>query len=193
MEMGIAPQDITAVIAAGGASVRFGRDKATFVVGDETLLDRTVGIAYKLASTVLISLPKKESGEPQDWKGIRSRMKVVDDHVSAQGPAAALLAGLRAAETPWLLMLPTDLPFMTASALKGLLEGEDEVARVAVDRSGRLHPAVCLVPVLQFDTLLSLAASGESALHRLLAAINTRDVETEERALHNMNRPQDAP
>ena len=102
--------DLTLIIAAGGKSTRMGRDKRFLPLDGEALLARTLrkGRAAGFRSIVLAA-----EGERSDLTALAEEFgaSLVTDEQPAQGPAAAIAAGLAAAKTEWALVLSADMPF----------------------------------------------------------------------------------
>ena len=121
--------DLTLVVAAGGKSMRMGRDKRFLPIGGESLLARTLrkGRAAGFHAIVLAA-----EGERGDLAALATEFgaALVTDEIPAQGPAAAIAAGLAAAETEWSLVLSADMPFYDFELVRALLpaaEGETQV------------------------------------------------------------------
>ena len=77
--------DCLAVIMAGGDSQRMGRDKASLVLGEQTLMQRVAEIMQVVFPQVVVSVrtPRADIALPQ-----------VCDVFSDLGPLAGLCAGL---------------------------------------------------------------------------------------------------
>ena len=106
----MSPADLTLIVAAGGRSTRMGRDKRFLPLDGEALLARTLrkGRAAGFRSIVLAA-----EGERSDLTALAEEYGayLVTDEIPAQGPAAAIAAGLAAAQTEWALVLSADMPF----------------------------------------------------------------------------------
>lgn len=99
--------DFSVLVLSGGKSSRMGRDKALLELDGATLLERTVDLGHALgASQVLIS---------------RNQPGFIQDRVKDAGPMAGIAAGIEHCNTPWLLVLPVDMPLLTTQALTPLL------------------------------------------------------------------------
>jgi molybdopterin-guanine dinucleotide biosynthesis protein A len=86
-----------------------------------------------------------------------------------KGPLMGIYSGLRAAKTPWLLVVPCDSPALpddlVARMVKGI--GQHDIA-VAFD-GDRLHPVVALLRTSLADDLAATLAEGERKIDRWYA------------------------
>ena len=116
----MSPTDLTLIIAAGGKSTRMGRDKRFLPLDGEALLARTLrmGRMAGFSSIVLAA-----EGERSDLTALAEEYGayLVTDEIPAQGPAAAIAAGLAAAKTEWALVLSADMPFYDFELVRTLL------------------------------------------------------------------------
>ena len=125
----MSPADLTLIVAAGGKSTRMGTDKRFLPLNGESLLARTLrkGRAAGFRSIVLAA-----EGDRSDLTALAEEYgaQLVTDELPAQGPAAAIAAGLAAAKTKWALVLSADMPFYEFELVRALLpeaEGETQV------------------------------------------------------------------
>jgi len=158
----VAASPLTGILLAGGASTRFGSPKALAWFAGETLEER----AWRLL------------GETCD-----ERLLVGGDGLAdpGTGPVAAIAVGLRAATRDVAVVVPVDMPLLTAEALR-LLAGACHDAAVA--QAGPLPCAVARRMLPAFET-------GERRLGAVLDGLETARVELEERLLANVNEPAD--
>ena len=153
---------LTGILLAGGASSRFGSPKELAVVDGETLGDR----AWRLL------------GEACDER-IRVGSGGVDD--PGTGPVAAIAAGLRATSHEIAVVIPVDMPRLTAAALHELAA----VCRdAAVAQNGPLPCAVALRVLPAFET-------DERRLRTVLAGLDTAQIAIGAALLLNVNTPAD--
>src|SRR5205823_2260357 len=99
LHRGVADHGLTGVLLVGGASARFGSPKALARLGDETLAER----AWRLLGEVC-----------------EERIAVLEDGLDVRAPIAGVVAGLRAASHEISLIVPVDVPLVTAGALRRL-------------------------------------------------------------------------
>ncbi|MEZ5979542.1 MAG: molybdenum cofactor guanylyltransferase [Planctomycetota bacterium] len=156
------------LVLCGGASRRFGSDKALVEHDGSTLLERTLAVLESCCGRVFLAT----GAEPRyaATVGDGARRRVVLDRGPDLGPLAGLEAGLRAARdaggSPWLLVLATDLPNVTSEVLGALLDrAREALAHVCVwrDASG-VHPVLAAVHV---DALPAVAAALDRGERRL--------------------------
>jgi molybdenum cofactor guanylyltransferase len=112
----------TAVIAgyvmAGGASERFGFDKARAELGGKTMLARMSALVEEVTGSVSVVAPARRYDQFDMW--------VVEDLWPGQGPLGGIITALTAtAETDggreWNLIVGCDMPFLTPQWLTHLV------------------------------------------------------------------------
>jgi len=158
----VADPGLTGILLAGGASRRFGSPKADAVFGGETLRER----AWRLL------------GEACDERLLVGSGGLDDP---GTGPVAAIAAGLRAASHELALVIPVDMPLLTAASLRRLAAACRDAA---VAQAGPLPCAVARRALPAFET-------EERRLRTVLDGLDTARVELDERELANVNEPDD--
>ncbi|MGH2999444.1 MAG: molybdenum cofactor guanylyltransferase, partial [Gaiellaceae bacterium] len=116
---------LTGLLLVGGASTRFGSPKALARIGDETLAERAWRILGD-ACDERIAVGKGDEELP---------FPVLADGVAERAAIHGLVAGLRAAHTDVCVVLPVDMPHMTAAALRLLA---DACRDAAIPQTGPL-------------------------------------------------------
>jgi molybdenum cofactor guanylyltransferase len=171
--------EVTGVLLVGGASRRFGSPKALARFQGEVLGERAHRLLDEAFGRVFVV---GKAGDDLDLP-----FDVVDDGSDLRAPIVGLVAALRHAETDVCVVLPTDMPLVSAALLERLA---DEVAGfdAAVPQTGPLPGAYrkSALPVLE-----RRFATGELALYRALEELSVCVVETDERELRNVNAPAD--
>ena len=125
---------ISGYVLAGGESSRMQRDgaarvdKALLRFGGETLLERALGVVRDVCGNASILC-----GPAERCEVLRPYGRTVPDRVMRCGPMGGVVAALEDAEEDWLLVMPVDLPLLSASALRALVDtamsnGEPKVA-----------------------------------------------------------------
>jgi len=158
----VADRGLSGILLAGGASSRFGSPKASARFAGETLAER----AWRLLGEVCTE-----------------RIVVGGDGLAdpGTGPVAAIAVGLRAAAHEVAVVVPVDMPLLTAAALRQLARACREAA---IAQAGPLPCAVARRALPAFE-------SGERRLRTVLAGLDTARVELEEGLLANVNEPAD--
>jgi len=140
-----------------------GGDKSLRELAGETLLARVIARVKPQVRTLIVNA----NGDPGRFSAYG--LPVVADSVpDFAGPLAGVLAGLEwvrdhAAETSWLVSVPTDAPFLPRDLVARLFAAvESEGADLACAASGgRRHPVIGLWPVaLAPDLRRAVAAEG---------------------------------
>ncbi|MFV1988951.1 MAG: molybdenum cofactor guanylyltransferase [Gemmatimonadota bacterium] len=137
----------SALLLAGGASSRLGRDKALVEIGGRTVLSLVASAARSALSSdapdILLSVRDAASfaGALQvDPDDILAGVRLVFDEVPDRGPVAGFAAGLAAATGEIVAVVAADLPFVTGDLLAGLLtllEEDPDVDAVVPTVGGR--------------------------------------------------------
>jgi molybdopterin-guanine dinucleotide biosynthesis protein A len=130
-----APAGPAAVVVAGGAARRMGGiDKVALHVGGRSLLDRVLAAADPLCATLVVVGARRSTA--------LAGVSFVMEAEPGGGPVPAVAAGLEAAGAAGtVLVLASDLPFLTPAALGRLVDALADPAVTAVAASdGRGHP-----------------------------------------------------
>lgn len=178
------PDDVSALILAGGKATRMGGvDKRELVVDGRTIFERQLEALRGLP--VLVSSPREIPG-----------FHTVRDAVENGGPLAGIAAGLAAARTPWLLVLAGDMPYLTAEFIARLIaRTSDDIDAVGVRIAGLPEPLVCVLRVSVFLPLVQgRLARGELKASHILTEGECRVAwldEDDARAFRNVNVPED--
>jgi molybdopterin-guanine dinucleotide biosynthesis protein A len=164
----VADPPLTGILLVGGASSRFGSPKALARFEGETLAERAWSLlgkvcAERLAVGEIAGLP---------FPALR------DDRT---GPVGAIAAGLRAASQDVALVIPVDMPLLTAEALLQLTEACRDAAMA---QEGPLPCAVSRRVLPAFET-------GERRLGTVLEGLDTAQIELDPAILLNVNTPGD--
>ncbi|PTM58177.1 molybdenum cofactor guanylyltransferase [Desmospora activa] len=185
----------TLILLAGGASRRMGTDKAMLDFGGEPLACR---IIRRLCA----------SGE---WEPLIVSNNIVrfaswgwptvTDRWPGAGPLAGVCSGLQASAHDWNLVVACDMPFASLELATALQQrAVDTSVDISIpQRLGRRHPLFGCYHRRCLPVAERLVKSGQRSMGALLAAVAVTVLEEtdfppavqSERALFNMNRPQD--
>jgi molybdopterin-guanine dinucleotide biosynthesis protein A len=160
--------NVAGAVLTGGASSRMGSDKAHLAVGGVASATRVARCLASLCEDVVLV----GGNPPADAPGRRAP--------DGEGPRCALrgvVAALEAARAERVLVLATDLPFITPDLLLGLIAWPEADAVVPRTPDG-IHP---LCALYRRETALAAArrnlAAERLALSALLGAIDVRFLE----------------
>ena len=183
--------DLTLIVAAGGKSTRMGQDKRFLPLDGESLLARTLrkGRAAGFRSIVLAA-----EGAQEELTTLAAEFGaiLVTDEIPAQGPAAAIAAGLSAAETEWSLVLSADMPFYDFELVRALLpHAEGDTQAVLPTLSGYWQPLAALYRRDAGAVFAAAIARGDRKLGIILRELAVREVPftVDAGLLFNVNTP----
>lgn len=186
---------ITGLLLAGGRGLRMGGvDKGLQTLHGEPLAAHVLQRLAPQCSALLISANRH--ADLYATLGASFNAKVVADTLPGfPGPLAGLLAGLRAADTAYLLSAPCDtpgLPVDLAAQLAQALDAQQaDIATVTTqDARGEvsLHPVFALLRTTLADDLAAFLDAGERKVRAWYARHKTVEVAfADERAFYNIN------
>jgi len=172
-------QSVVGALLVGGASTRFGSPKALARYQGEMLAERAHRVLAEAFQQVIVV------GKARDE--LELPFPVLDDGSDVRAAIVGVAAALRLADADRVVVLPTDMPFVTAELLLALAEA-CEGAEAAVPQSGPLPGAYCrsALPVLE-----QRIAAGDLALYRACVELEPRTIQWDESLLRNVNRSED--
>ena len=143
------------VVIAGGASSRFGSDKALALLGGVTLVERARQTLASLCADIVVA----DAG-----RALLAGVESAPDG-PGQGPAAAVLGAARRRPGRALLVLACDLPRLPVELLRRVAAetGDWVVPRHA----GGIEPLCALYRPRALETLEAQVRGGDFALHHL--------------------------
>lgn len=180
---------LAAVVLAGGASRRMGRDKATLVIdgpaGPTTMVERVVSIVgERCAPVYVIAAPGQSLPELPAI--------ILRDEARGIGPLLATGRGLRAAAefgVEHAFVCAVDMPELTTELIETLTGPAERLgADVIVPWDGRDHYLAGIYRTALFTTVAGLVNVGERSMRALVDSVDTqRIVMPEQAALANVN------
>jgi molybdopterin-guanine dinucleotide biosynthesis protein A len=165
------------VLLVGGASTRFGSPKALARLDGETLAER----AWRLLGETCAE--RIAVGKRAD--GLALPFELVDDDSDVRAPIAGVVAGLRAARTDVVVVVPVDCPLLERGDLVAL---SSACRDAAVPQTGPLPGAFRRTALPELERRLG---AGELALRDALDALDAAIVELPTARLVNVNAPAD--
>ena len=183
---------LAAVILAGGASRRMGRDKATMPHPGRlglTMVEHTVAVLAQRCSPVFVIAAPGQALPPLNAELIR-------DQVRGIGPLPATGRGLRAAAAAGLdraFVSAVDMPFLSVELIEQLAGHRG--ADIVLPWDGRDHYLAGIYRTGLADRIDELVAAGERSMRALTGSVVTQRVVLPHAeapsALTNLNRPAD--
>ena len=186
---------ITGLVLAGGRGQRLGGvDKGLQPWHGRALVDHAIERLAPQVAEVMISANRNAA----DYASRGARV-LADAHGDFRGPLAGMLAGLRAAATPWLAVVPCDSPRLPIDLVerlaRGLADRDGAVVQRDLGAAGvRLEPVCCLLSTSLADDLARYLDAGERKVEAWLArhAAPVRfDRPDDAAAFTNINTPDD--
>lgn len=185
-------------VLAGGASRRFGADKALVEIEGRTLLSRMCQVVSQSAGFVQVIAPAV--------RYLDQNVKLIPDRWPDEGPLGGIITALRTtaesgASCEWNLILSCDMPFLTREWLSYLVDRAlASGSQVVVPRSEYgLEPLCACWRTAATDSLEGAFAEGvrkvTDAMKRLRMEIldetHWKRFDSAGRLFWNMNTPQD--
>lgn len=105
MNQSKSPKELSALILAGGKSLRMGRDKALLSIRGTTLIEHLISQIDDLFEEILVCAASRE-------KYGHLNLRIIADEAPIGGPLVGILSGLRAARTEACFVLSCDIPYV---------------------------------------------------------------------------------
>jgi molybdopterin-guanine dinucleotide biosynthesis protein A len=184
---------LAAIVLAGGASRRMGRDKATLPFagrdGATTMVEHVVATLNTRCAPVFVVAAPGQALPPLDAEILR-------DEVRGVGPLLATARGLHAvaaARIELAFVCAVDMPYLVAELIDELVGPAVRLgAEVVLPWDGRDHYLAGIYRSSLAGRADDLVAAGERSMRALVGVADTqRVVMPEQRSLTNVNTPAD--
>ena len=175
-------QKRSAVVLAGGLSLRFGSNKALQVLAGKPLIRRVVERVSEVTEEVVVVVARGES-EAEYYTVLPSGVRVVNDDRKGKNPLVGMARGLGNAECEYAAVLACDLPFVNSEVIELLFQRASN-ADAAIPRWNRrriepLQAVYRRVPTLEatLETLTPTDFSIEDMIRKLnrIAYVSVED------------------
>jgi len=181
--------DVCAGILAGGKSSRMGTNKALLPFGDSTFLEGLLNTCAVFPE-VLLSVDR-----PEPYRHLA--VTLVPDEQEGFGPVEGIYQMLRAARSPYVLVMAADMPLLSAPfllAAAGALRGDEDC--LALRMGGSLEPLCSIYGKGALPALAGLRREGCRRPRALFDRVNTRYLDGESlgydaRLVRNVNTPEE--
>lgn len=162
-----------AAILAGGPARRFGGvAKGLEVVGGARIVDRLVSALREVTSEILLV------GAPEAIAAELSALRAVPDESPGNGPLGGIVSALAASGRDT-VVVAWDMPFVSATELRPLLDAASDAEVVAWEVDGRVEPLCAIYRAAALPALRNAYQAGErsprDALRRLRVHLVRRD------------------
>ena len=183
-------------VLAGGASVRFGSDKAVADWFGMPLASRPMRALYGAGAKRLVYVAAQRR---VDDLFVLPPGATVPSHVTdewpGEGPLGAIVTALRAmrdvsSADEVMIVAACDLPNVTSSTVASMVNAlrASNVDLVVPRATGRLHwSLLALRSSTCLDSLTAEFQRGERAVHRAVATLSRVELDVDERLLVNVN------
>lgn len=153
--------NVTGVILAGGKSRRMGEDKRFLLVGEATLMDRTVSVMTKLFPEVLIIIAQDSA--PLTVDGCR----VYRDLIADCGSLGGLYTGLAQAANERIFVVACDMPFLTPDMIRWFVARDSSADIVMAQLPDGLQPLHAVYGKKAVPVLERMAIAHELKIRRI--------------------------
>jgi molybdenum cofactor guanylyltransferase len=186
--------NITGLLLAGGRGSRMGGvDKGMQPFRGEPLALHVLRALSPQVSAMLISANRSMDDYAQLGASFGARV-IADTHADFPGPLAGIAAGLRAAQTEFVLTAPCDAPFvdptLAVTLMNALQAANTSIAYAATTEAGErvAHPVFALLRTSLADDLDAWLAAGERKVRAWYVRHKAAEVPfADDRAFYNIN------
>jgi molybdenum cofactor guanylyltransferase len=186
--------EVTGILLAGGKSRRMGEDKRYLVVGEQTLLERGLGVLRSTFQEVLVVIA-------QDSPQLVVDARVVRDLMPDCGSLGGIYTGLIQATTPYIFVVACDMPFLDQAVIAQFTSRRASADIVMAKIAARIHPMHALygkqcLPVVERmirarQLKIQEIVSQSSLRVQYVTETDLLTVDPSGRSFYNVNTPAD--
>jgi molybdopterin-guanine dinucleotide biosynthesis protein A len=174
-------EQATAIIMAGGASARIGRDKSMLEIGNKPMLQHIYDQLWPNFDQVLIS---SNRASEHDFLGI----EVVEDKVLGQGPLMGIACALKASANEVNFVIACDIPEVDMGLVRKLVcEVDNYDVVMPTTGPSRCEPLFAVYKKSILAAMEATLAAGKRKILDALVGCKIKYVETGEVTLGNIN------
>ncbi|MFV1989189.1 MAG: molybdenum cofactor guanylyltransferase, partial [Acidimicrobiales bacterium] len=178
--------DLAGAVLAGGASRRFGSDKAMFQVDGSTMLERAVSLLMSVKCDPILIV----GGSPEQ-RAVPATIHVLDNY-PGEGPLGGVLSALARTDSQWTMVIACDLPYLSSGVLQTLLAHQTNADVVVVETPRGPEPLVGLYSQTARMPFEAAFSGGTRAMRDALALVSVDYVPMgASDELRNVNRVED--
>lgn len=187
--------ELAVAVLAGGASRRFGADKALLRIcpGGPTLIERVVAIGRRISPEVFVVGHER-------YGSVVTDVPIVPDEHPGRGPLEGIQKALQFASAPRVLLLACDMPCLSSSLLQAM-GTSDSSADVILARTedGRWQPMPGIYRRSALPAIERALRDGPCAVSSIFADVaihelserELRNIDPALNSLFSVNRPED--
>ena len=184
-------EQVTGLILAGGRGRRWGgQDKGLIEIAGKTMVEHVLERVRPQVATIIISANRNLDS----YRGFGCPV-IEDTDGDFDGPLAGIAAGLAAAKTEWVTVVPCDSPLVPQDLVARLVAAvADDPHRIAIAYDGeREQQLFGLLHRSRLSALEDYLASGERSAARWFASQGPALVDFSDcpENFRNINRPDD--
>ena len=168
--------EITAIILAGGKSLRLGRNKALETIGGKSLIEYVIERLRPLTNRFLIVTSQGQSDLPVIYDA-----EVLVDIYPGKGPLVGIYTGLLASRTSHNAVVAGDMPFINIELLRYMIElSPDFDVVIPRLREGMIEPLHAVYSKNCLNNMKTQLEQGYLKISYLLDTVRVRYVEIAE-------------
>ena len=184
--------ETSAIILAGGRSLRLGYNKVLEMVGNRSLLELVISCVASLSSEIIVVTTEEQMiPKFEDYPD----MHVVTDIYPGKGPLGGIYTGLKTSTSTCNLVVAADMPFLNRALLDYMLGMVDGVDLVAPRIEGQVEPLHAVYMRGCLAAIEKMMKEGVLGVHKLFSRVHVRYIEADEiarfdpeqRSLFNIN------
>jgi molybdopterin-guanine dinucleotide biosynthesis protein A len=169
--------ETSAIVLAGGKSLRLGHNKMLEVMGDRSLLEQVISRIASLSSEIIVVAAEGQViPHFKEYPGI----KVLTDIYPDQGPLCGIYTGLEISTSVRNLVVAADMPFLNRALLDYMLGLVDGVDLVVPRVTGLIEPLHAVYMKNCLAVIEKMMKEGVLGVHKLISRVKVRYVEADE-------------
>ncbi len=187
----ITKSDITGAILAGGEARRMGgQDKGLIMLNGKPMIEYVIDNLKNQVGKLLINANRNHD------KYSEYGFEIVSDELSGYcGPLAGMVSSLNKIETPYMVTVPCDSPFIADDLVKRLITTlESGNADICVAHNGeRIQPVFCMLKKELISSMNDFLSKGERKIDKWFNqhSLAIADFSDTPNTFDNFNTPED--
>lgn len=186
------PSAVSAIVLAGGQSRRMGRDKALIDFQGKPVIAHVIATLRELTEDVVVVSNRSDRYDSFGGRGL-------SDYDPPCGPLGGLAVGLQAAVHELAVVVACDMPFLSVTLLRGLIDLTPHYDAVVPQTGAEFEPLHAVYRRNCYGPIMQHLERGERRVISFFADIRLRVVPEAEwrvldpagRSLVNLNTPGD--